>query len=45
MRVVDGCGVRLSPLIIGTAAGDGDVFTLAEGDLWAWSSLLVEFPV
>jgi hypothetical protein len=43
MWQVNGCGVRLSPLITGTAAGDGDVFILAEGDLWAWSSPLVEF--
>ena len=35
--------VELSPWITGTAAGDGDVFVLADGDLWAWASPLLEF--
>jgi hypothetical protein len=41
--VTNGCGVYLSPQISGVAAGDGDVFVLASGDLWAWSSPLLEF--
>jgi hypothetical protein len=41
--VVNGCGVRLSPQISGVASTDGDVFALGTGDLWAWSSPLVEF--
>jgi len=43
IAVVAGCGVRLSPWITGTAAGDGDVFVLGSGDLWCWSSPLLEF--
>ena len=36
--------VELSPWITGVAAGDGDVFILADGgDLMAWSSPLLEF--
>lgn len=35
--------VALSPRITGTAAGDGDVFALGTGDLWVWSSPLLEF--
>jgi hypothetical protein len=35
--------LELSPWITGTAAGDGDVFVLGTGDLWAWSSPLLEF--
>lgn len=35
--------VELSPWITGTAAGDGDVFVTGRGDLWAWSSPLLEF--
>ena len=35
--------VELSPWITGGAAGDGDVFILGTGDLWAWSSPLLDF--
>ncbi len=35
--------VDLSPWITGVAAGDGDVFILATGDLWAWASPLLDF--
>lgn len=35
--------VDLSPRITGTAAADGDVFILGGGDVWAWSSPLLEF--
>lgn len=35
--------LELSPFITGTAAGDGDVFVLGTGDLWVWSSPLLEF--
>jgi hypothetical protein len=41
--VTHGCPVYLSPQISGTAAGDADVFILGSGDLWAWSSPMVEF--
>jgi hypothetical protein len=41
--ITHGCGVYLSPQISGVAAGDGDVFVLGRGDLWAWSSPLVSF--
>jgi HK97 family phage prohead protease len=35
--------VEMSAFITGTAAGDGDVFILGTGDLWCWSSPLLEF--
>jgi HK97 family phage prohead protease len=35
--------IELSPWITGVAAGDGDVFVLGTGDLWAWSSALLDF--
>ena len=35
--------LELSPWITGIAAGDGDVFVLGTGDLWAWSSPLLDF--
>ena len=35
--------IELSPWITGVAAGDGDVFVLGSGDLWAWSSPLLDF--
>ena len=35
--------VELSPWITGVAAGDGDLFILGTGDLWAWSSPLLDF--
>jgi HK97 family phage major capsid protein len=41
--VTHGCPVYLSPQISGVAAGDGDVFVLGSGDLWAWSSGLLQF--
>jgi HK97 family phage major capsid protein len=43
IAVVGGCGVRLSPFITGTAAGDGDAFVLGSGDLYAWASPVFEF--
>ena len=35
--------IELSPWITGVAAGDGDVFLLGTGDLWCWSSPLLDF--
>jgi hypothetical protein len=35
--------IELSPWITGVAAGDGDVFVLGTGDLWCWSSPLLDF--
>lgn len=35
--------IEQSPWITGTAAGDGDCFVLGEGDLYAWSSPLLDF--
>jgi hypothetical protein len=35
--------VELSPVITGTAAGDGDVFILGRNYLWCWESPLLEF--
>jgi hypothetical protein len=35
--------VDQSAFITGTAAGDGDVFILGDGDVWAWASPLLEF--
>ena len=39
LRDVD---VDLSAFITGAAAGDGDVFILADGDVWAWASPLLQ---
>jgi hypothetical protein len=35
--------IELSPWITGVSAGDGDLFILGTGDLWAWSSPLLDF--
>lgn len=35
--------VEQSPWITGAAAGDGDVFVLGEGDLYAWASPVLDF--
>jgi hypothetical protein len=35
--------IGISPWITGTASGDGDVFGVGTGDLWAWASPLLNF--